>query len=245
MTSFLIVTETKLDTDQLIRVLSESFFDQNAFKISTDNFDKYLESSKTNFNLRLSNDEVKILSGDSKKELINLLTDLYRVYQKESLVFIDQIDSYDISLQHGLLKILEESPKNLNFVLISKTFNNILPTITSRTNLINIQDDPKIKLLDKELLEKVKQKLPKPGEFIKDLINTKIQSQFIAIPDLTKVERDEIDFWLWQVLFNLKTLKKTNDLPIISSLINATILALDCNYKSLQKKFVFENFNVQ
>jgi hypothetical protein len=244
MSSYLVVTETKLNTDKLIRVISESFFENSNIIITEDNLELYYKTSEKYFNSRLSSGQVKIVSGKDKSEIIDIINELYCVYKDQTLVFIDQIDSYHVSLQHGFLKILEESPKNLYFVLVSKSLNNILPTIISRTKIVNITDQIKLKMLDQDLFEKVKDKLPRPSEFVRELINSKINGLLVNIPDLTKVERDEIDFWLWQVLFNLKTLRTTNDLQVIPTLISSTILALDSNSKSLQKKFVFENFNL-
>lgn len=49
--------------------------------------------------------------------------------------------SFNIYAQNSLLKILEESPSNTMFIIISNSKSNFLPTIKSRLKIVNLQDD--------------------------------------------------------------------------------------------------------
>jgi len=60
----------------------------------------------------------------------------YLTTSREKLIIISA-DKYNIAAQNALLKITEEPPENVRFVLIAKNKNAFLPTIRSRLRLIN------------------------------------------------------------------------------------------------------------
>ena len=56
---------------------------------------------------------------------------------KRRIVLIDALDDCVLSLSHGLLKLLEEPPEGVVFILIVHQIGRILDTIRSRTSRIN------------------------------------------------------------------------------------------------------------
>jgi len=62
-----------------------------------------------------------------------------------------------LEAQNSFLKILEEPPPRVLFILTTDNANNLIPTIVSRTKIINLskKSDKKIASLIKNLLEKI------------------------------------------------------------------------------------------
>lgn len=77
---------------------------------------------------------------------------------KNTAIVINNFEEASEEAQNAFLKSLEEPQENLTYILIAKTTNNILPTILSRTRIIEVQN-PRIKSskenieLTKEFLE--------------------------------------------------------------------------------------------
>lgn len=80
------------------------------------------------------NTEIKV---DQIRELINniSLTSTFGI----KVIIIDNINQMNVNSSNAILKILEEPPANTYFFLIDHKFSAILPTIKSRSNIINIQ----------------------------------------------------------------------------------------------------------
>ncbi|MFT5660378.1 MAG: DNA polymerase-3 subunit delta' [Sulfurimonas sp.] len=60
--------------------------------------------------------------------------------------------SYNVISQNALLKVLEEPPKNIEFIIISPTKSNLLPTVRSRLPIIKGDVSHKVKEIDINLL---------------------------------------------------------------------------------------------
>ena len=60
-------------------------------------------------------------------------------------------DSFRIEAQNSLLKVLEEPPKNIIFLIITIAKNAILPTILSRVQLSYLKTKKNLKLIDLNL----------------------------------------------------------------------------------------------
>jgi hypothetical protein len=143
-------------------------------------------------------------------------------------------------MQEGMLRILEEPPENLYIVLTAENKSQILPTITSRSHLIRLSEKLILELLDTSLLENVRKKLPEMKKFYPGYINDKFQLS----PDHKKLERQEIDLWLWQLEFTLrKVFAQKKDLRIAKK-IEKVLYAKTLNNQNLQKKFVLEGLVV-
>lgn len=69
---------------------------------------------------------------DDAKEVI---TQSYLAHQEEKLIILCA-NKYNHTAQNALLKITEEPPENMRFILIAKNKNALLPTIRSRMQVI-------------------------------------------------------------------------------------------------------------
>jgi len=248
--SNIIITQTYINYNVIRMLLGLLFNDSNDIVKSIEDLEK-IETTKELYNILNEDLDLKQIEGKyesllssqkiiehdytDKKQFTKQILDLYSVYSKPTLLFLGSLDNYSIQLQEGMLKLLEEPPNNLIIVLFSKTQNIILPTIKSRSNIYQISKKLVMKNLDQELLEKTKKNLPEPLKFVKQLIKDKTKVEF---PDLKKVEREEIDFWLWQLLNYLESFYKQNRDQRIAKLLNKVLESQKLNSKNLQKKFV-------
>lgn len=71
-----------------------------------------------------------------------LQQDIYQMPKRGShrIIVIEQADKMNASSANALLKILEEPPKHVIFILIAEQINRILPTITSRCPIYRFPD---------------------------------------------------------------------------------------------------------
>ena len=72
------------------------------------------------------------LKIDIAKEII---AQSYLTYEQEMLIVI-AANKYNIAAQNALLKIIEEPPEKVQFIIIAKNKNALIPTIRSRMRLI-------------------------------------------------------------------------------------------------------------
>ena len=64
---------------------------------------------------------------------------LKSIESDKKVIIIEKFEKANLSSQNKLLKILEEPPKNLVFLLCAENTNAILPTVLSRVSKINIE----------------------------------------------------------------------------------------------------------
>lgn len=94
---------------------------------------------------KLVNDalDLRVLRGAIKKEQIEELIaeGSKKPFSSDYKVFvIDDFENVSVSGQNALLKTLEEPAEYLKIILIAKSTNNILPTISSRCRIIKFKD---------------------------------------------------------------------------------------------------------
>lgn len=136
-------------------------------------------------------DEFKIADA---KEVIN---EAY-VYEEKVIAIIAKI--FNIQAQNALLKILEEPPKGVEFVILTQNKNALLPTIRSRMQVINAICKTPIAQLELDLknltLESIYQFLKTldhlPRTQAKDVIQSLLKS--IQLLNL-KLPQKELDFF--------------------------------------------------
>lgn len=73
------------------------------------------------------------------------------VSEAETKYIILASQNFNIISQNSLLKLLEEPPRNIEFIIISPSKSNLLPTIRSRMPLINEKTAHKIDTVDLNL----------------------------------------------------------------------------------------------
>ncbi len=230
--SNIFLTQTYLDKEILSKNIAYSFFQKKSL-----NFEEHSVSEEEinkNWQTKLASRQIMEISFKDKEDFTKNVMSLYENYSEPTLLFMGDLSEYSLPLQEGMLRLLEEPPKNLYIILFSHNKNNILPTIVSRSNFILTPKNFILKNLDQNLLEKVKSKLPDIKETVKK-IATKPQ-EFI-IPDTKKTEREELDFWFWQLNFYLEEAYKQNPGEGLANLILKTKSAQKLNQENLQKKF--------
>lgn len=238
--SYLFLTQTYLETGKLQRQIAWQFFVQN--RISFDNQAKTsLEKLEENWHKFQNSGQIITVNFDSKKDAREQIMGFYQSYPEPILFFLGDLQEYSIPLQEGLLKFLEEPPANLFIILFSHNSSQILPTILSRCQKVLVPTELVFEFLDPNISEIIKEKLPPPGKTCADFL----KGSQAALPDLKKIERNELDLWLWQVEKCLEGLWKreiaTDNSKILSkiaNLINKTLTARQLNNQNLQKKFV-------
>jgi hypothetical protein len=127
---------------------------------------------------------------------------------------------------------LEEPPANLYPILFAQDGSEILPTILSRATTLSLSRNFVLKHLSGEKLEKIAKTLPPAKQFALDLIGEKR----LELPDFSKIERDEIDFWLWQISCWIEEFYKQQPLPKIADKLQKVLRSRKLNQQNLQKK---------
>jgi replication-associated recombination protein RarA len=232
----LFLTQTCLDLGKIQRQLAFSFFSKKTFEFDLTLDSNMLEQSWEN---HISQNQIISFDGsvgdtDNKKENFRrfISQEVYIKYNNPTILFLGDLTRYSESLQEGMLKLLEEPPVNLYIVLFAQNLSQIKPTIISRCRIILLENKIIFANLDPKLLEKVK-KLPEPKVAVAALINNKK----VEIEKVADFERDELDFWMWQIQTNLSMLYSQQPQTQIAEAISRTLKARQLNFQNLQKKF--------
>jgi DNA polymerase III, delta subunit len=232
----LYLTQTYLDIDTLQKRLAFSFFTHSKI-----DFDEGISSENLNhnWNLYLSQNQIITWNGqsaetESKKEAFKkfINSEVYIKYNYPSLLFLGDLTTYSDVLQEAMLKLLEEPPENLHIILFAQNLSQIKPTIISRCSIKLMDNNLIFKNLDAKLMEKVK-KLPQP----KDVVTALLSNKKIEIEKISDFERDELDFWMWQIQTNLSMVYAADPQTQIAEAISRTLQARQLNSQNLQKKF--------
>jgi DNA polymerase III, delta subunit len=239
----LFLTQTYLELERLQKRLAYSFFDKQKLELVDGIATKELEHV---WNLHLSQNQIIVWNGqsaetESKKEAFKkfINSEVYIKYNQPSLLFLGDLTTYSDVLQEAMLKLLEEPPVNLHIILFAQNLSQIKPTIISRCSIKLIDNQNIFGNLDLRLLEKVK-KLPEPKLAVANLINNKK----VEIEKIADFERDEIDFWMWQIQTNLTMAYASEPQNQIASAIGRVLLARQLNSQNLQKKFAIGQINL-
>lgn len=179
---------------------------------------------------------------ENKDEFKSILSEIYQSYPVKTYLFLGDINAYSLQLQEGLLKLIEEPPENLQIILYSQNTNHILGTIKSRVKLNIIPNCLILKCINSDLIEIVKKKFPLPLDFVKEYCLDDQNESIKNSIDVSKAERAEIEMWLWQILFYLKTIyQQKNGSRLIATKIEKVLIAIDYSRRNTQKKFVIES----
>jgi hypothetical protein len=226
--SNIILTETYLDLMVLKQLVAINFLQNKSLDPKQLASIEPDEQKWTNY---LSTSSVIDPDLAGKEDLPEYLSGLYETRTTPTLLFLGDLSSYSLPMQEGMLRILEEPPSNLYIVLFAQNQSEIIPTISSRSQICKLPNSLIHKLLDPALLEKVKTKLPPPSQTFKDLLNGNF-----SLPDLNKVERDEINFWLWQLQSYVEAGYKQQPSQKLETILTKIIQAKEYNLANVQKK---------
>jgi len=115
--------------------VNELDLNNNTIVISGD-----IESTKDEIFSRLQGCIVKVFCKDEfLLEDAKLVTKEAYIKESKKKYILICASSFNIYAQNSLLKILEESPRDTFFIIISNSKSNFLPTIKSRLKIVNTQ----------------------------------------------------------------------------------------------------------
>jgi len=85
---------------------------------------------------------IRVIRNDDENKKEFLIADAQKAI-KEAYISTSELkyiflcgDSFRVEAQNALLKVLEEPPKNIEFIIISPTKSNLLPTVRSRLPIL-------------------------------------------------------------------------------------------------------------
>jgi hypothetical protein len=231
--SQIILTKAFVDELTLSQIVASSFFSEGVLLPKIFEYD--VDKIRSSWEYGLSTKHILEANFKDKEDFKDSVMQYYQAYEKPTLLFLGNLSQYSLPLQEGMLRLLEEPPENLFIVLYARTKSEILPTIISRCRILNLPINFISQILDPTMVEQVKKKLPAVGEFAKSLL---ITSDF-SLPDLSKVERGELDFWYWQLSYYLDQYYQVKPSLRIAQNIQKVLEAQKLNMDNLQKKFAF------
>jgi DNA polymerase-3 subunit delta' len=91
---------------------------------------------------------VKFFEENFKIEHTKLVTQEAYISESQTKYIIIAAIEFTAVAQNALLKLLEEPPKNIEFIIISPTKSNLLPTVRSRLPILKQTQDHMQELLD-------------------------------------------------------------------------------------------------
>ena len=183
--------------------------------------------------------------------LLNLDSKLVKIFEKDEFLLEDAksvtkeayikeeqnkyiiifAKSFNIYAQNSLLKILEESPTNTIFIIVSNSKSNFLPTIRSRLPILNLKQSKKERSLEINLL---KMNLKDIFEFVKarqriskSELKELIQDIFYEAAHKYSMKFDEKELKVFEN--TLKLAELNTRAPFLLNLILTTII--DRKYK--------------
>ncbi len=162
--------------------------------VVTDNFEKSLEFFKE----RIKPGYLHIFQRDEFKveDAKDAIKEAYIAAEKEKYIVL-AAQKYNIYSQNTLLKILEEPPSKVVFVVITKAKSSLLPTIRSRLPIVSLKKEKKelfdidvkdidLKYVYSFLQESKKMQRDEAKEVIKALLKSSFESNL-------KLKEEELD----------------------------------------------------
>jgi DNA polymerase III, delta subunit len=237
--SHIFLTQTYVDEEKLRQMIGASFFESGKLNIADI---LQVENFADLYSHMLSQQRIIVMDFEDKEDFRSSLSGIYKKYNEPVLLFLGNLANYSLPLQEGMLRLLEEPPTNLHIILFAQSRGQILPTIISRSQFYSLPESFILQNLDQKIQAKVTKKLPQPGEVTKDLIANKFN--FELIKDPSKLEREEIDLWLWQLGIYLAQYYKQRPVEQIALKIQRVLQAQKLNTQNTQKKFVLASLGL-
>ncbi len=235
--TYIVFTQSFVDSNFLDKYLSYCFFDKYNLSLPRNLKDKIDNNTlDLNFNRYLSSGQIIKTDFNKKKDFSSEVLDYYQQYTKPTILFLGDLSEHSELMQEGMLKLLEEPPKNLFIILLAKDHSQLLETITSRSRFVILNKKIIHTNLDNNLSENVQKKFPKAGDFSKKLLTQKVSLEV----NYTKLERKEIQFWLWQIESCLIEIYKEKPEISVAQTLQKVLQAKKLNTQNVQKKFALE-----
>lgn len=155
---------------------------------------------------------MNIVIGDNKVDTVReIISMAYTQTIPTYYIFLDA-DSMSISAKNALLKVTEEPPKNVHFVLCISNMANTLATLRSRAYTLQLRP-----LTVREVKEILDKKYPNATELERQ-IALRICTTYEQVQDLFKQDVEELVEFVEKVVDNVASVTVTNALKILLSL---------------------------
>lgn len=155
---------------------------------------------------------MNIVIGDNKVDTVrDIISMAYTQTIPTYYIFLDA-DSMSISAKNALLKVTEEPPKNVHFVLCISSMLNTLATLRSRAYTLQLRP-----LTVREVKEILDKKYPNATESERQ-IAIRICTTYEQVQDLFKQDVGELVEFVEKVVDNVASVTVTNALKILLSL---------------------------
>jgi hypothetical protein len=235
MSTALITTHTTLDTHKLIAC---SLGLLKVIKSTA------LEEQLKELEVLIDQRKMLVPEVSTKEEYKKLFADIYTSYPQPTYCYLGDVTEIDEAAQEGMLKVLEEPPHNLTFVLSAREISLVKPTILSRSTVVTIPVEKVPSLLDQELLSESKKLLPECKLVVTELLKHSTES--IREIEWKNIERVILDFWLWQLGYYTEMIlvQTENHTQELLHIVKNIILAKKLNQENVQKKLVGEQLLV-
>ena len=249
MSTQIFLTSTTLDASKqnalvlahLLKTPKKDVAPDQIWNYWNNDFLSKMQEAEADYKKGLENHTILLPTVQKKEEYRKYFLDIYTHYPEPTFLLLGDLSSIDEAAQEGMLKILEEPPYNLTIILFSKNSVEIKPTIISRSVITQIPKNLIVQLLPSELVEQVRKVLPDYKQTVNDILN--LRQENVRGIDLKKVERRDLDFWFWQMLYFVGSMGEQNKLEIskITLLQQTLLIAQQYNRQNLQKKFIIES----
>lgn len=155
---------------------------------------------------------MNIVVGDNKVDIVReIISMAYTQTIPTYYIFLDA-DSMSPSAKNTLLKVTEEPPKNVHFVLCISNMANTLATLRSRAYTLQLRP-----LTVREVKEILDKKYPNATELERQ-IAIRICTTYEQVQDLFKQDVEELVEFVEKVVDNVASVTVTNALKILLSL---------------------------
>jgi DNA polymerase III, delta subunit len=236
--SIVVHTQSQVDEVLLQEVLSEALAVTDIARLSTQT--ELTQTQSATLASMINQGRFVIKSFSDKQDFRNTLAELYTKYELPTILYFGSLSNYSEQLQEGMLRLLEEPPENAHVVLTIDDWSVLLPTIKSRVHVVSLQNSLIFKILHKQTLDKLSQKLPN----IQNTINNLLNKQYVTIDKISTIEREEIGIWLWQISMYLEIYYKQSPSNTIANVLEKVTIAKKYNTQNLQKKLIIESLNL-
>jgi len=246
------ITHTQLDEERLSTAIAAEFFDPHTYNFGlflgtshSPTLPSHMAEELANFAHTMTS-HGRILYPDltSKKDFKKYSLELYQNFAQPTLLFLGNLSQYSHTVQEGMLKLLEEPPHNLTIATFIQSRSEVLPTIASRSTIHTLSDQLIRDCISAKLVEKTAGLFPNPQHTVQSLLRKNIDMTAV-LKNIAKAERNQIDFWLWQLEYVCIHLLQSSAHESVVQLIATIQKARKLNTANVQKKLVLMSMQAE
>ena len=182
-------------------------------------------------------------------DIKNIIKETKIFYPKTRIYFLCDFHLSSIPAQNSFLKLLEEPPTNVQFILSTDNKNNLLPTIVSRVKIVKLQGKDKQNITDESVSDAIEGLINQTPTTKLPLIQFKITDKESAKNILLqlifffreKLDSDKKAYSVIKEIIRLNSLLETNNLNPQLTVDQGLIFIYKCynrynDYKDYKKR---------